>query len=74
MHVLDNEARHGEEIVLSGLPAKVKKAVLMNGGKKIKFDAAKNSFMLPKAERDAIDTIVVLEMANKGNYVFRKPK
>ena len=63
VHILDNEAKYGEEIVLTGLPAKVKKAVLMNGSKKIKFDAAKNSFTLPKAERDAIDTVVVLEMA-----------
>lgn len=62
VHILDNEARHGEEIVLTGLNAKVKKAALM-GGKKVNFDAAKNSFTLPKAERDAIDTIVVLEIA-----------
>lgn len=62
VHILDNEAQNGEEIVLTGLSAKVKKATAMSNGKKVKFDSTRNSIVLPKAERDAIDTIVVLEM------------
>jgi alpha-L-fucosidase len=63
VHLLDSEAAHGEEIALAGLNAKVKKAYLLKDGSKVRFDATKNALVIPKSSRDAIDTVVVLELA-----------
>ena len=65
VHVLDAAAAEGEEIALPGLRSKVRSAKLFKGGGEVRFDESKNVLYLPRSARDAIDTIVVLEVARQ---------
>lgn len=62
VHVLEKDAVPGDEIALPGLTAKVKRAWRLADRKTVKYDAAKGALILPVATRDAIDTVVVLEL------------
>ena len=63
VHIMDAEAKSGEAIRLDGLGAKIKSAKLMSNGSAVRFDAAANTIYVPPSSRDAIDTVVVLEVA-----------
>jgi alpha-L-fucosidase len=60
VHVLDWE---DEVLALPVLPKAVKKAALLVGGRPVKFQSVDGGLLvhLPKADRDPIDTVVVLE-------------
>ena len=60
-HILDSEAAHGEKIILTDLRIEIKTAHLMKDGSEVSFDTTTNSLSIPKSQRDAIDTVVVLE-------------
>jgi alpha-L-fucosidase len=58
LHILDAEAKHGEEISLAAMSnLKIKRET------PVRFDRAKKLLYLPKPVRDSLDTIVVLEVA-----------
>jgi alpha-L-fucosidase len=60
VHVLDWP---DELLVLQGLPKPVKRAVLLGSGRPVKLQLLDGGLLLqlPKADRDPIDTVVVLE-------------
>jgi alpha-L-fucosidase len=62
VHVLAKEAASGDEIPLPGLTGKVKRASLLKDRTPVRFDPARNALILPRALRDDIDTIVVVEV------------
>jgi alpha-L-fucosidase len=64
VHVLDSEAKHGEELTLPGLDSRrVKNARLMTGESAVSYDAARNALVVPKSARTDPDTVIVIELS-----------
>jgi alpha-L-fucosidase len=61
VHVLDGSAVSGDQIPLSGLEGRVKRARLLKDGQSIELDAGGGSLRLPAAMRDEVDTVIVLD-------------
>jgi alpha-L-fucosidase len=55
------------KLVVKGLPAKVERAELLDGGMRLNFESPDGAVtvMLPEKAQDAIDTVVVLQIAGK---------
>ncbi len=65
LHVFDWPA--DGKLVVKGLPAKVERAELLDGGMRLNFESPDGAVtvMLPEKAQDAIDTVVVLQIAGK---------